>query len=182
MTIHIHEAALAAVVIPEIVARAADRMHVETYRQDLSALPPPFNTATLWVACSEAWPHNDPDYEGVMFISVVIQGCHRYGQLGEANVVEYIDVSPGSIFLTNPLALHWLQPKDPEIGFVALQWEVPYHQYRERLRELAEQISLGSDYQIIAEEREPALVIVDPEGYIGDPQGFPSLFIASAQG
>ncbi|RMM39426.1 hypothetical protein QO021_28715 (plasmid) [Pseudomonas amygdali pv. lachrymans] len=181
MTIQIQEAALAAFVIPEIVARSADRQHVETYRHDLSTLPFPFNTATLWVACSEAWPHNDPDFEGVMFISVVIQGCHRYGQLAEGNVVEYIDVRPGSIFLTNPLALHWLQPKDPEIGFVALQWEVPHHEYPQRLRELVEQISRGTDSQVIQGQSEPALVVVDPEGYIGDPPGFPSLFVASTK-
>lgn len=133
MTNQIRPQALAAIVIPGMVQRSTDDPVVLTFTQGISELPAPFNSAKIWAACREAWPHNDPDFEGLMYISVVLQGRHRYSQLGDSNVVETIDVQPGCIFPTNPLALHWLEPKDPDIGFIALQWEVPCQEYEQRM-------------------------------------------------
>ncbi|WP_322360340.1 hypothetical protein [Pseudomonas sichuanensis] len=175
MTVQIPIKTLAAVSIPEIVERAADSLEVRTFKQGISDLPAPFNTATLWVACREAWPHNDPDFEGLIFISVVIRGSHRYGQLGENNVVEYVDVKPGSIFPTNPLALHWLEPKDPDLGFIALQWEVPFYEYERYLHDLAGSISPGAIARQIEVHIEQGLVVVNPLDYSVPPPGYPSL-------
>jgi hypothetical protein len=174
MTIQIRPQALSAIVIPAMVERSTDDSIALTFTEGIADLPAPFNTATVWVACREAWPHNDPDFEGLMFISVVLQGCHRYGQLGANNVFETIDVGPGSIFPTN-LALHWLEPKDPDIGFIALQWEVPCDEYEQRLREMACAIDPDAGASPISVEVQPSLVQVQPEDYIGAPPGFPSL-------
>lgn len=174
MTIRLDPQLLSGIVVPDTVQRASDDSVVHTHGHGLADLPAPFNTARIWVSCREAWPHNDSDFDGIMFISVVVQGAHRYSQLGEGSVVETIEVRPGCVFPTNPLALHWLEPLDPDLGFVALQWEVPFHEYEQRMGDLITAIGGAASIQQLDIETEHGLVPVDPEAYTSPP-GFPPL-------
>lgn len=70
MTIRLDPGVLAGIIVPDSVHRACDESLVHTVDLGIADLPAPFNTARIWVACREAWPHNDPDFEGMMFISV----------------------------------------------------------------------------------------------------------------
>lgn len=179
MTIRLAPSVLQDIEIPESVEYGADGALVHTLTQGLSELPAPFNSADLWVSCREAWPHNDPDFAGTMFISLVIQGAHRYSQLGEGSVVETIEVRPGCLFPTNPLALHWLEPLDPDLGFIALQWEVPYHEYEDRMKDLADRIGGMDAHEKLDVASQHGLIPIDHDAYEYKPPGFPLL--SSAQ-
>ncbi|MFJ3110019.1 hypothetical protein [Pseudomonas putida] len=110
-----------------------------------------------------------------MFISLVVEGAHRYSQLGEGSVVESIEVRPGCLFPTNPLALHWLEPLDRDLGFIALQWEVPFHEYEARMKDLADAIGGKAPIKPLEIESQHGLIPVDPEAYTYLPPGFPPL-------
>lgn len=175
MAIRLDPKLLAGILIPETVQGASDESIVFTHVHGLNNLPAPFNGARLWVSCREAWPHADADFDGMMFITIVVQGAHRYSQMCEGNVVETIEVRPGCVFSTNPLALHWLEPLDPEVGFIAVQWEVPFHEYVDRMEDLVAAIGGKDTPQSLVIESQSALVPVDAEAYTCTPPGYPSL-------
>lgn len=129
--------------VPVEVRSGDHPLAVNVTTSGIADLPAPFNRASCWVYCREAWPHVDPDFEGDIFVTVVVEADHRYCQLMPNNTHSVTGVFQGSIITTDPLSLHWLAPNsDNGIDFVGLQYEVPFHKvdqfYAELLLELGQ--------------------------------------------
>lgn len=159
--------------IPDEVLDASDSSEITISKAGISELPAPFNTATVWVACRQAWPHADPDFEGLMFITLAIKADHTYNQIAPGSQCESLGVSPGTLFPSNPLAFHWLQPSnlDDHAGFIGLQWEVPFDEFHQRYRQLHSELARLSDSHSLTISVFPTLL--KPQGeYLGDEPGF----------
>lgn len=162
---------LSKLAIPSAVSVAADGFIIEISREGISNLPAPFNKATCWLSCREAWPHADPDFEGLMFITIAVQGDHRYCQLLPNHTHSVCGVSPGSVFTTDPLSLHWLAPNaDNGAGFIGLQFEVPYTEADDFYAELLEQLSEFGTVRSSSPAYNDSLLIAASE-YVGPPPG-----------
>ncbi|MEZ1438971.1 hypothetical protein QVM41_22130 [Pseudomonas shirazica] len=173
---------LIAVAIPEQVVTSSLSPIIEIHTAGLNDLPYPLSTATLWVACCESWPHADPDWEGLYFINLAIQADHMFSQVGPDNQFLTLDVRPGTVFLTNPLALHWLQPSDKQLnriaeglqerrnGYIGLQWEVAYHEIDAKVLWLKEElVKLGNVEQLGCDI---VPLLIQPEAdYVQPPPG-----------
>lgn len=152
---------LASLAIPDEVRGFSRHAFVDISRK-VDHLPYPLNTATLWIGCNQSWPHSDPDFEGLMFINLAIEADHIYSQIMPDNEHLQHPVEPGRLFLTNPLALHWLQPSDMQLnrmkdgeisgitGYIGLQWEVSH-------------LEAGSKFQKLAVELRQAGFIITSE-------------------
>ncbi|NVL49935.1 hypothetical protein F2S72_09300 [Pseudomonas syringae pv. actinidiae] len=162
---------LSSLPIPKEVQLSSDSFDIEMRREGISALPSPFNRADCWVSCREAWPHVDPDFEGLMFITIVIQGDHRYSQLMPNHTHTVRGVFPGSIFTTDPMALHWLAPNsDSGVGFVGLQFEVPYIDIDIFYADLLEELSAVGDVRSNKAAYCDSLLVASGD-YVGVPPG-----------
>lgn len=157
--------------IPSAVLCGSESHQIQISREGIDQLPAPLNKAHCWVSCREAWPHTDPDFEGYIFITLVLRGDHRYCQLLVNHTHSVRGVFPGLIFTTDPLSLHWLAPNmDNGSGFVGLQFEVAYHEVDNLYVELLEQFAtLG---HVVRHEAEfcDALLVAKSE-YVGTPPG-----------
>ena len=129
--------------VPAIARRGCQEPEIEIHYGDLEDLPPPLNSASCWIFCREAWPHQDPDYNEYSFITLAVQGDHRYGQLVPGEQFNEVAVFPGTLLTTNPMAMHWLEPHnaDSNPGFIGLQWEVSKCELKSKLEELKEALS-----------------------------------------
>ena len=157
--------------IPKVVCQGSGFNAVELTRDGISDLPPPLNRATCWVYCREAWPHVDPDFEGHIFITLAVQGDHRYSQLLANHKTTVTSVFPGQLFTTDPLSLHWLAPNsDSSPEFIGLQFEVPYDELNSFWGELLEQLGALGDMQSSEPVFEAALLLATAD-YIGTPPG-----------
>ncbi|HDS1682526.1 TPA: hypothetical protein QEM39_004117 [Pseudomonas putida] len=105
-----------------------------------------------------------------------------FSQVGPDNQFLTLDVRPGTVFLTNPLALHWLQPSDKQLnriaeglqerrnGYIGLQWEVAYHEIDAKVLWLNEELAkLGNVEQLGCDI---APLLIQPEAdYVQPPPG-----------
>lgn len=174
---------LQGVSVPEAVVRAAQSQNIAVFEEGISGLPHPLCTASIWLACNAAWPHTDDDFEGTHFINLAIQAHHSFSQALPGSQIGSVDVRPGTLFLTNPLCLHWLSPSDqqlngltPALGYIGLQWEVPYLEAGERLNWLLTELGKHAQYAPSSQGETP--IFVTPEGeYAGSAPGheIPSL-------
>lgn len=157
--------------IPSAVLCGSESHQIQISREGIDQLPAPLNKAHCWVSCREVWPHTDPDFEGYIFITLVLRGDHRYCQLMVNHTHSVRGVFPGLVFTTDPLSLHWLAPNmDNGSGFAGLQFEVAYHEVDNLYVELLEQFAtLG---QVVRHEAEfcDALLVAKSE-YVGTPPG-----------
>lgn len=160
---------LAQVTVPVDVAEAAQSQLVEVFREGIATLPHPLCTASIWLACKEAWPHTDDDFEGLHFINLAIQAHHSFTQALPGGLIGEVAVRPGTLFHTNPLCLHWLSPSDqvrnglaPATGYIGLQWEVPFHEAEERFNWLVAELGKHAQYASLYQDERP--VFVTPEG------------------
>lgn len=124
--------------VPAIVKHRCQDSEIEIHSGDLDELPHPLNSASCWIFCREAWPHQDPDFHQQAFITLVIQGDHRYGQLIRGDKFKEVSAFPGTLLTTDPMAMHWLAPNNPDNnpGFIGLQWEVKRCNLEAKLEEL----------------------------------------------
>lgn len=112
---------------PEIVREDATSADIRTHLVSKADMPGIFSKAT-WLCCKAAWPHYDPSYVGSKFISLAIYADHEFIGVTGPNSLERLQVTPGTLFVTDPRGMHWLRPNrvdNPVGGFVCLQWEVP---------------------------------------------------------
>ncbi|KAF0255742.1 hypothetical protein [Pseudomonas putida] len=157
--------------IPSEVVLAADKPEVHVSKEGISGLPAPFNRASIWVSCREVWPHNDPDFEGLIFITITVQGDHRYSQLMPNHTHTERGVFPGTVFTTDPMALHWLAPNsDHGAGFIGLQFEVPHAEADSFYVELLEQLSAVGKVRELPPSYCDSLLVATDE-YKGLPPG-----------
>lgn len=132
--------------VPEVVRKGCYDHEIEICRDGIDVLPEPLNSATCWIYCRDAWPHVDPDFEGLAFITLALQADHTYNQIMPGNECARMGVFSGDLFVTDPLAMHWLAPNNAVTngGFIGLQWEVPYHQFEATYADLVAKLgSLG---------------------------------------
>lgn len=164
-------AGLSKLPIPSEVRLAADGFEIHTCREGISNLPVPFNKASCWVSCRDSWPHNDPDFEGLTFITIAVQGDHRYSQLLPNHTHTVSGVFPGLVFTTDPLSLHWLAPNsDNGAGFIGLQFEVPYTDSDGFYAELLEQLAALGEVRELKPAYCGSLLFANDE-YVGLPPG-----------
>jgi hypothetical protein len=112
--------------IPPAVVEMSQQSVVGISTIGIAGLPHPLDTASVWIACRSAWPHQDPDFDDQAFLTLAMLADHECNECLPGGQVRKHAVSPGTLFLTNPLHMHWLRPRDLkcESGFVGLQWEV----------------------------------------------------------
>ncbi len=106
--------------------------------EDDKVLPTWCTTADVWIGCCEAWPHRDPDWKGQYFLTLCILGDH---EVCDERTDGPIPVTPGDLFVVDPMCRHWLMPRDhrnidPPRPFLAVQWEVPKRKCAEAARQL----------------------------------------------
>ncbi|KZN20494.1 MULTISPECIES: hypothetical protein [Pseudomonas] len=159
--------------LPSKLIRDIKSREITALKAGIQDLPFPLNTASLWLYCDEAWPHSDADFEGLMFINLAIQADHVYNQAAPGDCYESIIVTPGSLYPTNPLALHWLQPSG-SIGYVGLQWEVPFADFERAFEQLRHDLEImGNQFRTSVELN---FAITKPASeYVGPAPGFPLL-------
>lgn len=78
-----------------------------------------------FVMTGEAWPHIDPSWEGMRFVTLTLQG-NGYS-FGSVSAPEEVQASFGTIIEINPIKLHWLRPDvitSHDSHWVGLQWTV----------------------------------------------------------
>ncbi|ALN21937.1 MULTISPECIES: hypothetical protein [Ectopseudomonas] len=150
--------------IPRQVENHAEQIGVNTFYAGIKELPYPLNTASVWISCQCAWPHEDPDYEGLMFITLALRADHLYRQCQVGDIHLSHAVFPGTVFSTNPLATHWLQPNvlDAEYGFIGLQWEVSASDYHARYEQLRKDLEQLGPLSGMTQETLPA--VLEPTG------------------
>lgn len=161
---------LSALQIPAKVLDHCLDSSIDIYGQGIEDLPEPFNTASLWIFCRSAWPHSDPDFEGSVFITLAVQADHMYSQIIPNGQRIELGVFRGTLFVTDPLSLHWLAPNndDTNSGFIGLQWEVPHHKLDEAWADLTTRLAaLGEVRQLDAPRLDNVLAPI--EDYEGDP-------------
>ncbi|WHS57643.1 MULTISPECIES: hypothetical protein [Pseudomonas] len=167
---HLEWPGLSDLSIPADVLAGTQR-GVEICSSGLSDLPAPLNKASCWIYCREAWPHADPDFEGLVFVTLAVKADHRYAQLLPNHKHTEHGVFPGSVFTTDPLSLHWLAPNaDNGVDFIGLQFEVPYHEadafYDDLLHQLGELGAIRVSKPGVAD----ALLVATGD-YVGVPPG-----------
>lgn len=167
---HLEWPGLSAICIPADVLVGANH-GVDISTSGLSDLPAPLNKASCWIYCREAWPHVDPDFEGMVFITVAVKADHRYAQMLPNHKHTEHGVFPGAVFTTDPLSLHWLAPNaDNGVDFIGLQFEVPYHEadavYDDLLSEFGELGAIRVSKPGVAD----ALLVATGD-YVGTPPG-----------
>lgn len=108
--------------IPEYIRKASLGTLIDVYGHEL------LYNADNWITTRHAWPHEDSHYfGGLYFLTLSVQSSHQIGDVysPEPN----LDVPRGTLFVIDPLVVHWLMPNDPEQrrprGWIGLQWEVP---------------------------------------------------------
>lgn len=157
--------------IPSAVLCGSESHEIQISREGIDQLPAPLNKADCWVSCREAWPHADPDFEGCIFITLVLRGDHRYCQLQVNHTHSVRSVFPGLVFTTDPMSLHWLAPNmDSGPGFVGLQFEVAYHEVDTVYAELLDQLALLGEVISLRPAFCDALLVAKGE-YVGTPPG-----------
>ncbi|ORE47695.1 hypothetical protein BKN49_05725 [Pseudomonas aeruginosa] len=156
--------------IPAIVKQGCQDPEIEIHFGDLQELPYPLNSASCWIYCLEAWPHQDPDFHRQSFITLAIQGDHRYGQLVPGDQFKEVAVFPGTLLTTDPMAMHWLAPNSPDNnpGFIGLQWEVKRGNLDAKLDELKAALTELGQVNGCAIKATPA-VLSQPEPLDDDP-------------
>ncbi|HGY3910797.1 TPA: hypothetical protein ACNVX4_006372 [Pseudomonas aeruginosa] len=159
--------------IPDEVAQGCYEHEIEISTAGINQLPSPLNSATCWIYCRDAWPHNDPDFEGSIFITLAIQADHAYNQILPGNKVSRMGVFRGDIFQTDPMAMHWLAPNNPDTnaGFIGLQWEVPYMQIESAYADLVSKLSALGEVLDMAPTAIPSLLKATAE-YSAAPPGY----------
>lgn len=112
--------------IPPAVSVACDSAVIEAHPVDPGLFQGLHPRPACWIACGEAWPHTDPNWDGQLFPTLVVQGDHSFETLNDDGRPVSIPAFPGTLMLVDPMRLHWLRPNNSETnpGFIALQWEV----------------------------------------------------------
>ncbi|RNF58394.1 hypothetical protein EFK68_03120 [Pseudomonas aeruginosa] len=159
--------------IPNEVAHGCYEHEIEICTVGLDQLPEPLNSATCWIYCRDAWPHVDPDFEGLMFITLAIQADHSYNQILPRKKNIRMGVFRGSLFITDPMAMHWLAPNnaDTNAGFIGLQWEVSYNQIDTAYADLVSKLAVLGEVQDVTPPTMRTLLKATTE-YNGAPPGY----------
>lgn len=159
--------------IPRVVDEGCYNPDINLSKEGLSELPEPFNSASCWIYCRDAWPHVDPAYEGTVFITLALQADHTFHQLLPNNKSFRLGVFTGQLFVLDPLSMHWLAPNNAETnpGFIGLQWEVPYDQFDATFADLTSKLAMLGELTPLEGEQSDS--ILQPAKYNGVP---PKLF------
>jgi len=143
MSASINSSLFEAIEIPGDVVLGAHESAIEVCKKGIAGLPAPLDTADTWIYCRAAWPHSDPDFEGSVFITLALRADHVYCQVIPDGKHTELGVFKGTLFVTDPLSLHWLAPNndDSNPGFIGLQWEVPYLELNAKWEELTTKLT-----------------------------------------
>lgn len=125
-TINLSPATLRLLPMPADVYEMSQVSDIDVCRTGLDEMPLPLVDLVDWIGCYQAAPHSDPDWHGSLFITLAICANHTFETMVVPGQVVSLPVMPGTLFVFDPMLLHWLKPSLPlqETGFAALQWSV----------------------------------------------------------
>lgn len=129
--------------IPADVDEMSKISDIDVCRTGLEHLPIPLVNLSDWIACFQAAPHRDPDWKDCVFVTMAISAEHTFETMVAPGKVVALPIVPGTLFVFDPLLLHWLKPKNPdqETGFAAIQWSVNRSEFTGHYRSIRKGLS-----------------------------------------
>jgi hypothetical protein len=99
---------------------------IDVCRTGLDELPIPLKNQADWIGCFQAAPHSDPDWKDCVFVTLAVRADHTFETMVSPGQVVSVPVEPGTLFVFDPVMLHWLKPNSAlqETGFAAIQWSI----------------------------------------------------------
>lgn len=99
---------------------------IDVCRTGIDEMPIPLKNLADWIGCFQAAPHSDPDWKDCVFITLAVSAEHTFETMVSPGQVVSAPVVPGTLFVFDPLMLHWLKPNSAlqDTGFAAIQWSI----------------------------------------------------------
>lgn len=134
--INLAPAALNLLPIPPDVDAMSQVSEIDVCRTGLSEMPIPLEHLADWICCFQATPHNDPAWKDSVFVTLAIRAQHCFETMVSPGQVVGAPIGPGTLFVFDPLLLHWLKPESPlqVTGFAAIQWSIDRKDFARQYR------------------------------------------------
>lgn len=134
--ISLDPAALALLPVPDDVDAMSQASEIDVCRTGLSEMPIPLEPLADWICCFQAMPHVDPAWKDSVFVTLAVNAQHCFETMVTPGQVVAIPVRPGTLFVFDPLLLHWLKPESSlqDTGFAAIQWSIDRNDFVRQYR------------------------------------------------
>ncbi|MHC5194692.1 hypothetical protein ACYSUW_13155 [Pseudomonas frederiksbergensis] len=127
---------LALLPVPPDVEAMAQVSEIDVCRTGLSEMPIPLEPLADWICCFQASPHDDPAWKDSVFVTLAVRAQHCFETMVAPGQVVGLPVRPGTLFVFDPLQLHWLKPESSlqDTGFAAIQWSIDRKDFTRQYR------------------------------------------------
>jgi hypothetical protein len=134
--INLDPGALEFLSVPPDVEAMSQVSEIDVCRTGLSDMPIPLEPLADWICCFQATPHDDPAWEDSVFVTLAVRAHHCFETMVNPGQVVGVPVRPGTLFVFDPLLLHWLKPDSSlqDTGFAALQWSINRNDFARQYR------------------------------------------------
>lgn len=134
--INLDSAALEVLPVPPDVDAMSQVSEIDVCRTGLGELPIPLEHLADWICCFQATPHNDPAWKDSVFVTLAVRAQHCFETMVTPGQVVGAPVRPGTLFVFDPLLLHWLKPDSSlqDTGFAAIQWSINRNDFASQYR------------------------------------------------
>jgi hypothetical protein len=134
--INLDPAALELLPVPHDVEAMSQVSEIDVCRTGLSEMPIPLEPLADWICCFQASPHDDPAWKDSVFVTLAVRAQHCFETMVAPGQVVRLPVRPGTLFVFDPLQLHWLKPESSlqDTGFAAIQWSIDRKDFARQYR------------------------------------------------